>query len=95
MKISHKTIKALKIVKEGGGITPKFFAMKMWPDSPAWKRVYNTGYGATSGKGLWLSAGSYLAKLRIAGLVEVSFDDYHFEYWLSKKGREVLKEARS
>lgn len=91
MKISPKTIKALRIIKEGRGITPKFFAMKMWPDSPAWERVYNTGHGATTGKGLWLSAGSYLAKLRRAGLVEISFDDYHFEYWLSIKGKEALE----
>ena len=91
--ITDKTIKALKIIDKYGVIYPKQFAQLMWPDSPAWDKVYNTGInGATSGKGMWLCAGSYLRKLKRRGLVEMGITDYCQAYYvLSKQGRGVLK----
>lgn len=48
------------------------FATQMWEDSDMHKRVKNTGNGACAGKGAWLCAGSYLAKLIKYGWVEKS-----------------------
>jgi len=94
---SKKRLKALSILKNHeDGITAKFFAWEMWPDSPAWDRVYNTGInGATSGKGMWLSAGSYLSKLVYEELVRISYTEYHArKYHISSKGRQLLREPR-
>lgn len=63
MLITDKTARALQIVRDYPNISAKRFAKKMWPDSEGHKRSHNTGNGATSGKGMWLSGGSYLAKL--------------------------------
>lgn len=73
-KVTNKTIKALNIIKNfvdkyGRGITASEFAKEMWKNSKCWSRVYNQGHGATKGKGMWLSAGSYLAKLKYADFV--------------------------
>jgi hypothetical protein len=79
------TIKALKILDTApkgifpDGMSPKFFAERMWPDSPAWTRSYNVGKnGATKGRGIILSAGSFLHKLckhgYIYGTTKTYFD---------------------
>lgn len=94
MKISDKTIQALKIIRDSEEISASDFALKMWPNSPKWKKVYNTGDGATSGKGMWLAAGSYLSKLRKAGLLWSGFSNIYW-YRLSSDGRKVLKEYES
>lgn len=58
-----KTIyKALCIIKDARCITARTFAQKMWPDSIAWGRM-SMGYNGYKGKGIILSAGSYLHKL--------------------------------
>ncbi len=93
-KISEKLIKALKILSKyhyPDGLTARDFAQEMWEDSPAWKRSYNTGNGATRGKGMWLCAGSYLSKLRYKGLIYVDYDRGYSLYTLSNKGRGLLK----
>ena len=70
------------------------FARKMWADSPAWSRVYNIGHGATSGKGMWLCGGSYLAKLKKRGLADEIYSHGYWRWMISEKGRQVLiKEA--
>jgi hypothetical protein len=69
--ITDFAAKTLKIIKAQKGIHARELGDKLWPDSPAKRRSYNTGgYGACSGKGLWLSAGSYVAKLKKKKLVE-------------------------
>ena len=91
---SKKRLKALSILKNHeDGITAKFFAWEMWPDSPAWDRVYNTGInGATSGKGMWLSAGSYLSKLVYEELAWADYPNgYTRTYHISSKGRRLLQ----
>lgn len=91
-KISEKTIRALKIVRDHPGITARFFACKMWPDSEAWCHVINTGHGATSGKGMWLSAGCYLAKLRERKLVIRCFSgNKQAIFYLSGLGYDLLR----
>lgn len=50
-----------------GTMTAKEFARRMWPDSPGWLKVSNTGNGACRGKGMWLRAGVFLGKLTASG----------------------------
>ena len=92
-KITEITIKALKIldVDWKDRMAARDFARKMWADSKAWSRVYNTGHGATSGKGMWLAGGSYLAKLKKRGLVDEVWDDYNWRWIISEKGRVALR----
>lgn len=67
--ITEKTYKALIIIRDNPEITARYFANLMWPDSPAKNRHSNGGNGSQKGKGLWLSAGSFLAKLHKQGLL--------------------------
>lgn len=73
MNLSEKARKALLILNDVESISANRFAEKMWPDSPCWLKVKNTGNGACSGKGMWLTAGSYLSKLKNMGMVYQSF----------------------
>lgn len=71
-------------------VTPKGFAIKMWPDSNMHIKVSNQGHGATRGKAAWLCGGSYLAKLEKMGFVRYSTA---FETWvLTESGKELIKE---
>ena len=92
--------KALKVVQEfPDGIYTRTFAKRMWPDSPAWTRTYNCGYGATTGLGIMSCAGSNLARLARKGLLVRSSRPlglafrrhYPIRYFLSKRGAELLK----
>lgn len=69
MTEAQKRALTILYVPYGEELTPTQFARKMWPDSKGWNKVSNQGNGATSGKGMWLSAGSYLAKLSDKNLV--------------------------
>ena len=92
-RMTTTTIRALEILQENWGISPKRFAQLMWPESPAWKHSINCGpNGATSGRGMWLAAGSYLQKLRMRGLVDDWIDDYTCarRYEISHDGRAAL-----
>lgn len=102
LELTEKQIKALSIIKSfedkyaGHPIMPKIFAKEMWPDSPAWRRSYNTGpSGACRGKGMWLSAGSWLRKLERLGLVrwdiwQITDKFYQTGYVLTRAGRAAL-----
>tara|TARA_R110000772_G_C13310332_1_gene440582 strand:- start:13509 stop:13814 length:306 start_codon:yes stop_codon:yes gene_type:complete len=94
--ITDKTAKALEIldVEYGRDLSAGQFAMQMWPDSDGWKRVKNTGNGATSGKGMWLSGGSYLAKLRKRDLVWNDIKGGTSVWKISSNGRIALKEYK-
>jgi len=95
--ITEKTYRALDILNErewDKPITARDFALKMWPDGK-WKKMYNVGNGATSGVGMWLSAGSYLSKLKKRGLVWDEYDqqDGYQRFWhISSKGKEAIEE---
>ena len=94
MKISEKTIQALKIlnVEYEVIITAKIFAEIMWKDSPRWKRVHNIGNGATQGSGMWLCAGSYLWKLQKAGLAKRNIWHNDYAAWIiTEEGINILK----
>ena len=89
MKITEKTIQALKIIEEHGPIKPREFAGFMWPDSDRWTNRTKCGpHGVTKGGGMNLAGGGLLGKLRNRGLV----------YWseaghsLTRLGRETLRE---
>ena len=57
--------------------TPRRFAERIWPNSEGWKRHQNVGInGAASGVGMYKAGGSYLAKLRKAGLLALQMDTF-------------------
>lgn len=92
MRITPLTRRALAIIAEHAPIRPGSFGDLMWPESPARTRSYNCGpNGATRGLGLDLSAGSYLAKLRRAGLIQRL--SYHLGYELTSFGRSIVQQT--
>ena len=88
--ISEKCYRALKIIENHPRINASGFANRYWPDSPGHKTVKNGGHGAQRGKGMWLAAGSYLAKLHKKGYLYRGKTGW--EHVISEKGREVMKE---
>jgi len=53
----------------------------------------NTGYGATQGKGLWLSDGSYLHKLEKKGLVrDLGYLNRFGQWEITMDGRTALEQ---
>ncbi|HEX8567717.1 MAG TPA: hypothetical protein VF648_18910 [Pyrinomonadaceae bacterium] len=93
--ITDKTKKALQILADHPEITARRFGELMWSDSEARTRSYNTGNGATRGKGLWFCAGGYLAKLQKRGLVYRWCNRYQTPLFsLTSKGVDALKEIR-
>ena len=99
MNLTDPQYNALHIVALNGPIRPSRFADKMWPDSPAHQISYKCGaWGSTRGRGLVLSAGSYLAKLRKRGWVKEQYyffgdKDYRNQgNVLTKEGEQVYKE---
>jgi hypothetical protein len=72
----------------------KWFAMAMWGDSPAWKRHYKIGHGTTIGKGMWLCAGSYLAKLEDKKLLDSHWKGYTRQYYLTMLAVKILDNNR-
>ena len=94
MKSISATDKALDLINNNSIRSAQRFAQLMWPDSPCWKKVYKVGNnGATTGVGMWLAGGSFLAKLRQQGLI-THYDSFgsgvRIEIMLTNKGRERL-----
>lgn len=90
MTVSQR--KALNILKNTSyekGKTARYFALEMWPDSNMHTKVKNTGNGATTGKGAWLCAGSYLAKLIKKGWVSRPHNDF-FTFCITSEGRKQI-----
>ncbi|NPV00023.1 MAG: hypothetical protein HPY53_01455 [Brevinematales bacterium] len=87
------TLRALEIIKEWPGISAMNFAGKMWPDSPKWKKMYEGGNGSTMGRGMWLSAGSFLSRLQKKGFIQCSHPlRREPKLWkISEKGIEYLE----
>jgi hypothetical protein len=68
--------KALAIIHRASGISAAAFAETMWPDSPHWRESYQCGaYGSSKGRGVVMAGGSYLGKLKKAGLVYSAYAD--------------------
>ncbi len=88
------TIRALKIIQNNDVYRARRFAELMWPDSPCWAKVYNTGNGATRGKGMWLAGGSFLRKLQYSGLISIHYLKFGWEISLTQKAKQMLKELR-
>lgn len=80
---------ALTILREFPGIRATAFAGKFWPDNDMHTRSKNGGNGNQRGKGAWLAAGSYIARLSKKGWV-----GHHFGtggYMLTEKGKKELQ----
>jgi hypothetical protein len=96
--VGPKTIQALRIVRDNEPLKPTRFAELMWPESPAWKIHYNCGpYGSTTGRGLVMSAGSFLWKMERLGLTNrihrrLAWDHWNYDWFITGKGRDLLKE---
>ena len=88
---SKSTTKALKIIQDNDVYNARRFAELMWPDSPCWNKVYNTGNGATRGKGMWLAGGSFLKKLQYAGFIRIHYLKIGWKISLTKKADTVIK----
>lgn len=85
-------LQAMTIINEHPGITASRFAELLWPESYMHKKSSSQGNGACTGKAAWLTAGSYIGKLRKKYLVEYAKDNWGFfrGYQLSTKGKELL-----
>lgn len=83
--------KVLEYLLENDGATARQAASYLMADSPSQTRSYNQGNGATSGKGAWLSMGSYLAKLVGAGLVLKRAN----KFYITKLGLDLLTNNQS
>jgi hypothetical protein len=93
VKVSKRTLEALKILNDHPyGISGKYFGKEFWPGGDMHSRVVNTGHGATVGQAGWLCAGSYLAKLRHAGLAKEMLCIYSPRLTtISKEGKAILE----
>lgn len=68
--------KALEILLAHDGMTPREFALAMWPDSPGWDRYTKCGpYGSVRGGAMPRAGGAYLGKLRRLRWAIQSTDD--------------------
>lgn len=58
MHLSSAQARALKIIWDyREPIPPKWFAKRMWPDSPGHKRSHNCGYGSSRGSMMAMAGG--------------------------------------
>lgn len=93
-----RTLDALIIIRDNPKIDPRTFAGKFWPDALMHERRSRGGHGAQKGKGAWLAAGSFVAKLEKRGLVTKWMEPTlrHYNGWvtLTKAGDDYIK-ARS
>lgn len=87
-KLTKFQIKALTIIKNNPGIRARGLSKKLWPDSETHKRNYKSGYGTAIGKGAWLIAGSYVAKLIKKGWVKERAG-----YQITTEGKRVLLDS--
>lgn len=94
--MTEKRKKALEILQNSDGMTAKDFARKWFGDEhDIWKRVSNQGNGACSGKGAWLWAGSYLAKLEKDRIVRrKSYTEINL-FVITAKGGDLLNNQPS
>lgn len=87
-------MQALSILSTSNGLTAREFAERMWPNSEKWSKSHNVGTnGATRGVGMQLAGGSYLAKLRNAGLVYVDIRNTVKIFFISLKGKKIVAEC--
>ena len=90
IKLSKVCYRALTIIRDRPGISPRYFAEYMWPDSEGWRHNFRGGGGTQRGKGMWLCAGGYLKKLAKKGLINWSYRDIGIS--LTYQAKELLKE---
>lgn len=83
--------RALEILRDNPGITPRGFSEKMWPDSEGHRRLGSCGpNGVTRGIGMWKAGGSYLGKLGKQGWVRYRGFHNGGGHELTKEGRRAL-----
>lgn len=95
-RLTDSQARALAILESGEIHYPSQFAHQMWPDAEGWQRSSRRGQ---RGSGMNLAGGSYLGKLRRAGLI---YDRYVEMYGptyrvfeLSSEGKAALKRHRA
>jgi hypothetical protein len=90
--------RALEILRDYPGLTPRAFGHKLWPDHPGWQRHTKCGPKGTShGGGMNLASGGFLGKLKKEGLVRVEYARYHHaaEHYITEEGLRALREDAS
>jgi len=92
VKLTTAQRRALEILERADGpMMAGWFAHKMWPDSPSWRRHSKCGpKGSTTGAGIIRQGGSYLNKLCRRGFVLARPKDGVWMYSLTREGREAL-----
>lgn len=100
MKLTRKSLRALRILREHPDITANVFAVHYFT-APEHRYLFtavsNQGNGACAGKKAWLAAGSFLGRLARAGLVvnlppEGRERRGPWKYRLTHLGEEALKQ---
>ena len=97
--VGQKTLQALRIIREHEPLYPARFARLMWPDSRYWNVNYHCGpRGSSYGRGLVMSAGSYLWKMQRLGLINRfrrrrAWGDYVHEWFITEKGRDLVRDV--
>lgn len=93
--IGKQTIKGLRIIEKEHLSSVRQFGRLMWPDSPHWNEVYKSGRGSVWGRGMCLAAGSFLAKLWHADLIDMGAMIFEYKPMvLTDKGKRVLAEVQ-
>lgn len=86
MAITEKQYSLLKLLVNGtyfNGVCAKWLSWKLWGNNPETEHLSYTRKG-------WLCAGSLVGRLRKAGYV--TYDKYFTGYYLTQKGKNVIKE---
>jgi hypothetical protein len=97
MKLSPAQRKGLEILSDGEKYSPREFARKMWPDSPAWNRR-SRGQRGTNHSGAMASTmpmlgAKLLWKLWDLGLATEVQSDLNARTWvITERGRQRLTE---
>jgi len=98
VRITPRTLAALKILRDQQPHTDAGFAQLFWPQSNMHLKHSNAGtHGTRRGAGAWLCSGSYLSKLEKRGLVvkrHPALDPHrHPIATLTPRGETVLNQA--
>lgn len=86
--------RAILVLGDHNDISARGFALAMWPDNYMHERHITGGTGIQRGKGAWLSAGSYLAKMAKRGWVGRAGRSTADGYVLTQEGRELYREIK-
>jgi hypothetical protein len=84
-KITPPRARALSILHPMHALDPCLFAHYMWPASPSWR-------GRSPGRGAYLKARSFLARLEAEGLVAADPQDQERGYRVTREGEQLASQ---